>query len=588
MEKYFKGIRIKTRITINYITILILSIGLTFGIISVLNKHYTEKEIGNAGVQTVNALAGNLSLIFDNVTQFSDLIYFDDHVQDSLADVESASIDPVIQRTIKKSLINMILSGDYISNVFIFDKFLNYYNSYKVGPVNVKAQDVPYTKWYRQMKEAGGDGFFVHGSEGIISFPTRPDKKYISYIREIGSKETYEPLAILLVTIDTETIQAYFEKVSAPYDSQFFIVDGNGRFIVSPNENQKEYEAYLKKNSSFTDSSMTKIGKNDVIMVSQKLHIQDWRLIGSFCMESRKALEPYYTTAILLIMCLNIIFVFICSVFLTKLIFAPLSKLENHMVLVEEGKFVEMAVDEEQNEITSLKKVFNHMIRSIRNLIQKVKEEEQIIAKGKLDLIQAQINPHFLYNTLDAVSALALVEDHENCFRMTQALGTFYRNSLNSGLDFVTVADELECIKSYMLILNIRYGNRISMEYDIEEEIRDLYIIKLLLQPVVENAVHHGIKENGGQGIISIRGYRDEEELIFIVSDNGCGMDEEQIEKIMSGKTQTGKSGFGVSSLVQRIRLYYQIENPVSVYSEIGSGTEVIIRVGIRKRGELK
>lgn len=588
MKRYFRDMKIKTRIIIIYIAVLILSFMLTISTISLVNSKYMEKEIGNAGVQTVNALTGNLSFIFENVTQFSDLIYFDDHVQNALNSVESVDINPVIQRNIQKSLTNMILSGDYISGVFIFDKYMNAYSSYKVGPIFAHRDMIEETKWYQQMKQANGNGFFVHRSEDVLQFPTTPDRNYISYIREIGNKETYEPIAILMVMIDAKILHSYFEEVSAAYNSQFFIVDGEGNYIIPPNENTEEYHDYIMENQNYTGYKKAEIADKTMIMVGEELQIQDWKLVGSFQIRTDiGALAPYYTTAVIIIMSVNLILVFICSLVMTRLIFAPLSKVESHMLLVEKGKFVEMPVEKGNNEITRLKHVFNHMTNAIQDLIDRIKEEEQMVAKRELDLIQAQINPHFLYNTLDAVSALALMEDHENCYRMTRALSLFYRNSLNSGFDFITIRDELQCIESYMTILNIRYENRISVEYDIEEGIEDFYILKLLLQPVIENAVHHGIKQNGGTGTLSVKIYRDEEELIFIVTDDGCGMDEKRIERVLSGKTKTGKSGFGIYSLIQRIYLYYNIENPVTIHSEVGSGTEVTIRIGVINREDV-
>lgn len=257
------------------------------------------------------------------------------------------------------------------------------------------------------------------------------------------------------------------------------------------------------------------------------------------------------------------------------------------MKVVEKGEFIEMALQGGNDEINSLQKGFNHMITSIQNLICKVQEEKMVIAKGELDLLQAQINPHFLYNTLDAVSALALMKDHENCFKVTQALGSFYRNSLNSGMDFISIKDEIQCIDSYITILNIRYDNKILAEYDIEASILDCHVLKLLLQPLIENAVHHGIKGKDGRGTVSLKAYRDEEEIIFIVTDDGCGMDEDRIEDVLAGRTKTGRSGFGVFSLIQRISLYYQIENPVTIHSEPDSGTEVTVRVRVLNGGDV-
>ncbi|WP_181899227.1 cache domain-containing sensor histidine kinase [Lachnotalea glycerini] len=580
IREFLNRLKIKTKIMVLYLTILLISFLMTFTIISQVNEAYIRREIGAAGVQTVNALKGNLGFIFENVTQFSNLIYFDETMQDSLNNVKSKNIDPLIQRRITKSLVNMLLSGDYISSVFIFDQFNNCYNSYKVGPIIVHGEELQNTQWYQEMKNADGNGFFIHKSEGILEFPTRGDKNYISYIKEIGDVNTYEPLATLMVTIDEATIQSYFQEVSAAYDSQFFIVDSNGSYIIAPNQYEKEFAEYvLDKNTGGNGYEVIKIQEDTMIMVSQDIGISDWRLVGSFKMDNIKALTPYYTTVILFIMCLNIIFVFICSMALTRFIFTPLSKLGKHMKMVEEGNFIPMELDDNHNEINSLKKMFNHMAKSIQKLIQKVKTEEQIIAKGELDLIQAQINPHFLYNTLDAVSALALMKDNANCFKMTQALGSFYRNSLNSGMNFVSIADELDCIKSYITILNIRYDDKIKVSYEVEEHLQNKKILKLLLQPLIENAVHHGIKGKDGYGHIFVKIFEDEDEIILEVKDDGIGMTEERTKEVFEGKAITGKSGFGIQSLKQRITLYYGIENPIMIHSEAGIGTEITVRV---------
>ncbi|MFI3214506.1 MAG: histidine kinase [Eubacteriales bacterium] len=587
MYQYFKKRKIKTKISFIYITVLLISFLLTFSVIYMMNEWYTKQEVGDAGVQTVNALSGNLSFMFDNVTQFSSLLYFDETIQSSLAEITDENIDATIQRNIQKSLINIIISGDYISSVYIFDQYFNSYNSYKVGPILVDTDSIVDTEWYQQMKDAKGNGFFIHKSENILSFPTRENKNYISYIREIGNSDTYEPIATLLVIIDGETIESYFEEVSGTYESQFFIIDGNGDYIIPPSENEEEYLKFVEENSISEEPIQTTINQSKVIVVGKDLDIQDWKLVGSFQTNSMQALAPYYTTTIIVIMFLNIMVVMVCSMWLTKLIFAPLSKVEKHMKLVENGQFVTMEIEENDNEINSLKKVFNHMTHSIETLISTVKEEEKIIAKGELDLLQAQINPHFLYNTLDAVSALALMEDHENCFKMTQALGSFYRNSLNSGMDVISIKDEIQCIKSYMTILNTRYDDQINVYYDIEEGVLEYVMMKLLLQPVIENAVHHGIKQKGGRGMITIKIYKDEEEIIFIITDNGNGMSEERIEKVLRGEVKTGKSGFGLHSLIQRTRLYYGIENPVTIHSELGTGTEITIRILAERRSDI-
>lgn len=575
----WKKLRIHTKIIIAYVTILMLSFVVTISVLSVINNAYTKKQIGEAGMQTVSALKGNLSLIFDSVTQSSDLVYFDSNVQESLRNVQDTTVEPGIYSTINKSLIRLILSGDYISGVYIRDSYGNFYSSYTNAPKNTSLDKIPNTRWFQELSSYNGEGHFIHGSEGVIEYYN--DTEYVTYIREICDENTYEQRAVLMVTVNEDAIRSYFAEMEQTYQSNFFIVDGNDEYVIAPKENEEAIRAVMAQGACRNGNgyTMQSLNGSSVFCVTQDMGIQDWKLVGVFPAESLKSLEPYYSTIVLLVIFMNIIFIFICSMMLTKLIFRPLQKVEKHMLLVEQGQFMAMDIDGTENEITNLKRVFNHMAKSIQDLIATVKEEEKIIAKGELDLIQAQINPHFLYNTLDAISALALIQDFDKCFQMTQALGSFYRNSLNSGKNFISIADEIQCIQSYLTILNIRYDNQIQVEIEVEEELLECQIIKLLLQPLVENAAHHGIKEKCEKGTIGIRVFSNNDEVIFMVSDDGVGMCQERIEAVLEGKTITGKSGFGIYSLIQRIRLYYGIENPVMIHSEIGAGTEVAVRI---------
>lgn len=573
--KHWKKAKIRTQIILTYVLILLISFVMTFSMIRAVNDRYTREEIGKAGVQTVSVLQGNLALLFENVKQLSTYIYFDDIVQDSLRQINSANIDLNYQKNITRSLFNMILSGDYVSGVYIFDQYNNYYSSYKRTPKKVNKQ-IQETNWYKKMQKAGGNGFFYKGSDGTIEY--YEGSNYLCYVRQILDKKDYKPLATLLITFDNTVLQRYFNQVSEASKNQFYIVDSKGNYVIKPQDEKRNFDKYTKIAESITGGY--KEVKNDGeegIVACQSMGIQDWKLVGVFSIDDITSIAPYYSTIIAIIMAINIIFVFLCSTLLTYLIFKPLRKIEEHMQIVENGEFITMPVDDNENEITNLRKVFNHMILSVKELMHRVKEEERIIAKGKLDIMYAQINPHFLYNTLDAISALTLMEENEKCFQMIQALGNFYRNSLNSGLDYISVEDEINSIKSYITILNTRYENQIAVSYDVEESIKKEKVLKLLLQPLVENAVHHGL--NGEEGNIEIKVFEQEDEIIFIVSDDGVGMSDEKIKDILEGKTVTGKSGFGLYSLIQRIKLIYEIEDPMIIQSEVGVGTEIIVTV---------
>lgn len=579
----FKGVKIKTKIIVIYITLLILSFIIGISTIYAIYKKNTEKEVGEAGIQTINALKGNLDLIFENVTQFSNMIYFDSDIQQTLSSIKGKDISASTLLTIQNTLSNMILSGQYISSVVVIDSYNSCYKSYKAGPIIIDNKSYKNTRWYHQMQNSGGEGFFIHKSENIIDYPSRPKLNYITYVREVADKNTYKYLATLLIVIDESSIQNYFDQITEKDYSTYCIVDSRGNYIIPPSDNQKEIGKLLKGNITTRPSYRSvRFLNTDAMLVQRHLGIQDWSLVGIMNMNGKSNLSNTYKSILIAFFALNLFIIITCAIVLTRFIFSPLTKVQKHMKMIEDGNFVPMTIDAGyNNEIISLKKVFNHMIYSLQELIDKIKKEEKIIMKNELAIIHAQIKPHFLYNTLDAASALALTNDNENCFKLIQALGNFYRNSLNSGKDEVTVADEINCIKNYITILNIRYDNLIHMHYDIEERILPLLMLKLILQPVVENAVYHGIKEREGEGNIYLKGYRDEEEIIFIISDDGMGMSEDRIQQVLSGKTRTKKSGFGLYSLIQRISLYYDIESPVTVISEIGTGTEITIRLKV-------
>ncbi len=586
--RIFQGIKIKTKIIVIYFTLFVLSFIIGFSTIYVIYKENTEKEVGEAGLQTINALKGNLDLIFNNVTQFSNMIYFDSDIQRKLSSIQEKDINAATLLTIQNSLSNMILSGEYIFSVVVIDAYDSCYKSYKVGPIIINNRSYRDTDWYQQLLDSGGDGFFIHKSEDIISYPSRPDANYITYIREVADKNTYKYLATLMIVIDESAIQKYFNEVTEKDYSTFCIVDSKGDFIIPPSQNADEIGKLLQGKISSEQSYQSISYQNaEAMLVQRDLEIQDWRLIGIMNINGKNVLSNTYKSILISFFAFNLFIIIACAIILTRFIFSPLTKVQKHMQMIEVGEFVPMTIEPGyDNEIVSLKKVFNHMIYSLQELIEKIKKEEKIIMKNELDLIHAQIKPHFLYNTLDAASALALTKDHENCFNLIQALGNFYRNSLNSGQDEVAVLDEIECIKSYITILNIRYDNMIHMHYDIEERILPLRMLKLILQPVVENAVYHGIKGREREGNIYLKGYLDEDEIIFIISDDGKGMSEDRIKKVLSGKTRTNKSGFGLYSLIQRISLYYDMESPVTVTSEIGSGTEITLRLKVIKGDE--
>lgn len=583
MKERIKNMKIRTKILLVYVLILCFSIVVSTAVFGAINERYTEEQVSEASVQTVDALKGNLSIMFENVEQFTNLIYFDKDVQKALDRTETIAVDPVINRTIQGSLVNMLLSANYIESVFIFDKYNNNYSSKKIAPVSVNGDLIPETDWYKSVDEANGETIYVNDMEGVLAYPTRLEHRAISLARAINSDADYRRLALLVVNINEETIVSFFDDVSSEYGTNYCIMNAKGEFIVHPTEDLGEKTQLLKKFVTTTEGTdknyeIVKTANEKCCFVKSCLGIEDWYIVGTVPMIGNQPMGSYQKSLVLLLVLLNIFVVVICSMSLVRLIFNPLSEVVKHMAQVENAVFLPISIEEQgNNEIICLKRGFNSMVFAIEELLEKVKKEEKEVARNEFEILQAQIKPHFLYNTLDAISALVLTKQYENCFKMTQALGQFYRNSLNSGKQIVTVQDELDCVENYVTILNIRYDNKIRLICDVQEDILQCHMLKLVLQPIVENAVYHGIRCRNGEGTIRITGYRYEEEIILMVSDDGVGMPEEKIEEIMSGNSKKDKSGFGLYSEIQRLSLFYDVKKPINITSELDSGTEITI-----------
>lgn len=241
------------------------------------------------------------------------------------------------------------------------------------------------------------------------------------------------------------------------------------------------------------------------------------------------------------------------------------------------GDFEWEMTTETTDELGQITNAVNHMKNQIDGLIRDNYQKQLALKISELNLLQEQINPHFLYNSLAVISSLSMREGAKETISSIRYLADFYRISLNKGRQVLSVAEEVELLKSYMKIQMIRFSDLVSISYDIDSEINDYMIIKLLLQPLVENAIHHAREEDIFLNI-QVRGYRQEKRICFEVEDDGIGMDKETLEKIQN-ELLLQQDGFGLKNVDKRIKLNYGQEYGVSIFSEQNKGTMIHLEV---------
>ncbi len=270
---------------------------------------------------------------------------------------------------------------------------------------------------------------------------------------------------------------------------------------------------------------------------------------------------------------------------LTSSIHTEIYSLEETVRRIAEGNFGDRVRDMNVQELKELGEQINQMADKLETLIEQVRQKQDNLARAELRTLQAQINPHFLYNTLDTIVWQAESGKGEEVVRLTRNLSDFFRISLSSGADWIPVSQELKHVSAYLSIQQTRYRDILNYEVDSPEGMENVYMLKLLLQPLVENALYHGIKNKRGMGEIQIRAEeKDEKDLLLIVEDDGIGMDAESLEHlrgIIAGEIRPAEdnSGFGMSNVAERLRLNYGEKAAIFVDSEYGRGTKVQILI---------
>jgi two-component system sensor histidine kinase YesM len=274
---------------------------------------------------------------------------------------------------------------------------------------------------------------------------------------------------------------------------------------------------------------------------------------------------------------------------LSQAVAEPLSELQAFAGKIADGQLSERTPEPDVDELRALSSSLNTMAGKLGSLMEENKKEQENLKKSEMRVLQAQVTPHFLYNTLDAIVWLAEAKRTEEVISITRALSDFYRISLSDGHDWITLAQEEEHLRGYLTIQKIRYRDILDYDIHIDPKLRSEVILKLSIQPLVENAIYHGIKNRRGGGIIRIDIWKDEGCLNVKVSDNGVGMGAErlgELQGVLAGTGSSAVTGYGLFSVNQRIKLYYGQAQGLKVESVLGQGSAISFRVPPGENGK--
>lgn len=382
-------------------------------------------------------------------------------------------------------------------------------------------------------------------------------------------------ITIVMDILFSETVNS-IRGVSIGEHGYCYIMGQDGDLIYHPHQQLVNTGAQM--NIANHDEGI--YVENEVIYTVSNLQNVEWKIVG-VCYVDEMINEKVKSVAFVIIVC-EIIVLLATLLLLYSLggyIADPVKEL-----IVSMRKFEENAENFEYKKISGMKEIsmlsdsFGLMVERIQSLMRKVRNEEITLRKTELKALQAQINPHFLYNTLDAIAWMCEDGNNEEAGDMVTALASLFRISISKGHELITIDKEIQHAMSYLKIEKLRYKNKFNYNFDIEESCLKYYCNKITLQPIIENAIYHGVNQMVDEGIINIRIYSEGEDIIFKVSDNGVGMTKEECERIFD-KSKNESTGIGVINVDERVKIYFGSQYGVEIYSEVDEGTTVTIRM---------
>ena len=391
---------------------------------------------------------------------------------------------------------------------------------------------------------------------------------------------------ILLVDMNFSGIRQLFTKVNSQGLGYVYLINSDGDIIYHPKQNLI-FSSMMKENnktaSQYDDGvyDETFQGEDRTVIV-KTVGYTGWKIVS--VTPKKIFYQNANRTRIVagIMLSLSIFLMIFANQFVAVRVARPMKKLEDSLKGIGVDKEPEIYIGGPP-EIQHLGKTILSMVEQLRKLTDDIVKEQEEKRKSELDALQSQINPHFLYNTLDSIMWMVESEQYEDAVAMVQALGKLFRISLSRGKNIITVGEELQHAKSYLDIQKYRYKNKFISYFEIEEDIEKYKTIKLILQPLIENAIYYGMEYMDGDGEIYIRAYTRENDLYFEVEDNGLGMREEQVAGLLTEepKVRSKGSGIGLRNVHQRIQLYFGETYGLQIESEPDEGT--IIRIHLPK-----
>ncbi|MFC4598410.1 sensor histidine kinase [Cohnella hongkongensis] len=573
-------------ITTSVVMALTLSVSLivTLRIFSDTMEDKAEQELGNILEQTNKLIEQRIGM-YVNTSQ----LIFNDPTLLSLPELsdQRRGNDPAFNKEVEPVINKYALSDPGILSVFLVNgRDKRFFPSADFDYYSSGVTD--YIEHYYGYAEE-------YFTRGIVWIPTHPidydsrsyaDGKVLKLVRDLYDLGVNYS-STLIINVKESSLYELFDNIHTPSGTEFYVLDESGHVITGTDRTavggRADEGLFSSAIRAFSGSFQADYRGEPSLYVFQRLEDVEWTTVGIApireLLKDRNDIVSGVRLVVLGLLLVSILAAWLLAYSITK----PIRGLTGKMQQVKGGNFdVQMDI-RSKDEIGLLSLTFNKMVTRINELMNQLKISHRKERDAEMRALQANINPHFLYNTLESVIWLAESRDYDGVTRIISRLGRYYRLSLSRGMDIVKIRDEVAHAENYLSIVRMRYGDKFKYAFDVDPAIAEEPCLKLILQPLVENSLHHGIFPKDGQGTVTVLGERDGAGIRLIVVDDGIGIPPARLNEInaafRTGHSRELTGSYGIKNVNERIQLKHGAEYGLYFESEEGVGTRVVVRL---------
>jgi two-component system sensor histidine kinase YesM len=558
-----------------------------------------EAEITESNYIETTKIRKSVDLLQKDIKDLSTFIVLDSELQKALTiSQKSMSVNTTSEYNhmteVLSPLYNLVASKDYISFIAIYGKNgFTYYISSDGSNGLRQFSEIQSLDIYSKAENLRGAFLWKNLDSDNQMFIINNKFPKVAMIRSLISTNNYENIGFMVICLNITTLDNLYSENTKSSKRSVILLDEQNNLISlkSSDDNLKTEDIsnyILPAINERAGKKNISLGGENYLITYDTTEQSSWKIIYTVPVNEllRDLKSVLVITIIVVLGCLVI--ALILAMFISTYLTSPINKLIYSMEKVKQGNFKEKVNFKYNDEIGILGEQYNDMIDNINNLIGEVYMLQIQEKEAELKALQAQINPHFLYNTLDSIFWKAQKSNDKEIGEMIHALSKLFRLTLNRGHEFTDISNEKDFIHSYLLLQKLRYGDKLDYSLDFDETILFFRIPKLILQPFVENSIAYGTEYSNTKSIIRVTGEQHQQGIRFTIKDNGSGISEELIEKIQADdmiNVSNGSTGYAMKNVRKRLSLYYDNNFVFNIFSSLGEGTtiEIIIPTDCKK-----